>query len=251
MTYITQKDWFQRIAEGEFSNYSFIEKFGENPDIDTGTNSEDVWDGGGIYTWSTSADITQIASSNTGDTQQIQITGLDTNWDEVVQNVTLTGQTPATLTTSLRRVYRMVNIGTSDIAGVVYLATSAAVFSGGVPTVATTIRAQINNGNNQTLMCIYTVPAGKTGYFWAGYVSLASGALASNAVFTWRARVENSVFAVKSKIATMGQGRSSWDYTYKIPVVLPEKTDVLIRCDAVSDNNTAVSGGFTVLLKDN
>ena len=93
-------------------------------------------------------------------------------------------------------------------------------------------------------------PAGKTGYFWGGYVSI-SRVGNNSAVFTWRARVFGSIFAVKSKLACNGTGSSNWDYTYKLPVVLPEKTDVLIRCEEVDANDTGVSGGFTVLLKDN
>ena len=46
------KSWFQRVAEGEFSDYSYMEKFGENNEITTSTDPEDVWDGGGIYTFS-------------------------------------------------------------------------------------------------------------------------------------------------------------------------------------------------------
>lgn len=251
MAYIPQQDWFQQVAEGSYSNYSSIEKFGENPEITTTTDPEDVWDGGGIYTFSSSADINKIASSDNSDTVDVQILGLDTNWAEVTQTVTLTGQTPATLSTSLIRVYRMVNIGSTDIAGTVYLALSTTTWTTGVPDTATEIRAQIVNGNNQTLMGIYTVPAGKTGYFWGGYVAMSSGGVQNqSATFTWRARAFGGVFSVKSKILTAGNGRSSWDYTYKIPVVLPEKTDVLIRCDEVTAT-MGVSGGFTVLLKDN
>lgn len=251
--YTANKDWFQRVAEGEFSNYSTMEKFGENPEVTTSTDPEDVWDGGGIYNFSTTADIDSIVSSNGTDTQDITIVGLDASWLEVTQTITLTGQTAAALTTSLIRVYRAYNIGSTDIAGQIYIFTTgtSASDNSGVPNDLTEVRAQINDGNNQTLMCIYTIPAGKTGYFWGGYVSVAGGGVATTfATFTWRARVFGGVFAVKSRISCPTDGRSAWDYTYKIPLMLPEKTDVLIRCEEVSAT-LAVNGGFTVLLKDN
>lgn len=244
-------DWFQKLAEGEIPGYSSIEKFGENPSITTATDPEDIWDGGGIYTFSNTANIDSISSSNDGDTQDVMIWGLDTNWDEVIQTVTLTGQATATLGTSLIRIYRMVNIGTTDISGNVYCYINGATVAVGVPTTATDIRAIINNGNNQTLMCIYTVPAGKTGYFWGGYVSISRGpASTASTDFTWRARLFGSVFAVKSRICAMSSGSSAWNYTYKVPMALPEKTDIIIRCEEVSAT-VGVCGGFTVLLKDN
>ncbi len=248
-----RKDWFQSVSEGEIPGYSTMEKFGENPDIDTGTSPEDVWDGGdlagaGIYTFSTTADIDSVSSSNAGDTQDITIIGLDANWAEVTQTVTLNGQIRVALTTSLIRVYRAYNANSTNFAGNVSVYVNTAL-TAGVPTDVTKIRAYVRIGNNQTLMCIYTIPAGKTGYFWGGYVSYAKSN-ATGATFTWRARAFGGVFQVKSKLTCIGTGSSSWDYTYKFPLALPEKTDVLIRCDEVESNNTGVSGGFTVLLKD-
>lgn len=243
-------DWFQKVAEGLVTGYSLYRKFGENPDLDTGTIPEDIWDGGGMYTFSSSADITQIASSASGDTQDIYIEGLDSNWDFVSQTITLTGQTVATLTTPLIRVFRMINFGVTDIAGIVYLATSTAVFSAGVPTVSTTIRAEILGDNNQSLMCIYSVPAGKTAYFWGGKVSVSKEAVSTSTV-SWRARLFGGVFQVKDRIIVASHGSSHFLQNYVFPDAIPEKTDIVIRCDSVSDNNTGITGGFSLILKDN
>jgi hypothetical protein len=252
---VNDRNFFQRVSEGLEPQYSYIEKFGQAPSVTTSTDPADLWEGSAIsgaeiYTFSTTADIDRLSSSDNGDTQDIQIFGLDSNWEEVTQTVTLTGQTPVALSTSLIRVYRMINRGTTDLAGTAYCFVNGST-TNGVPDTATDIRAVIDNGNNQTLMGIYTVPANKTGYFWGGYVSAASsGVQNQSADFTWRARLFGEVFAIKSKITVMGSGKSSWDYTYKIPVALPEKTDVLIRVDEVSAT-MGLAGGFTVLLKDN
>lgn len=243
-------DFFQLVAEGSIPGYSVIEKFGENPDVEEGDAPEDVWDYGGIYVFSSTADIDRLSSSGAGDTQDILVIGLDEDWNEVQQVATLTGQTPVALATPLIRVYRMVNVGTADLVGNVYCFVDGGV-TGGVPDDSSDIRAGIRNGNNQTLMCVYTVPNGKTGYFWGGYVAVSrSGPQPANVDFTWRARKEGGVFTVASRISCISAGSSSWNYEYKSPVQLPAKTDVVIRCDAVS-NDCGVSGGFTVLLKDN
>ncbi len=250
MTYLGSTEFYLRVSKGLVPGHSFYSKFGENPDVDTGTNPEDVWDYGGTYTYSSTADIDQVSSSNSGDTQDTVVEGLDTDWNFVSQEVTLTGQTPVTLTTPLLRVYRMYNNDITDYAGDIYVSINGASLTAGVPDTASDVRAQVVNGNNQTLMCIYTVPAGFTGFFTQGYVAMAKSS-SNTAIFSWRARPFGGVFQVKSRLALIGTGSSTWQYAYTIPLPLPEKTDVIIRCEEVEANNTGVSGGFDVLLVDN
>jgi hypothetical protein len=243
-------DIYLEIARGNRTGLTAINKFGENPTITTATDPEDIWDYGGLYTFSTTADIDQISSSNDGDTQVITVVGLDSSWEEVTQTKTLTGQTPATLDTALIRVYRAYNSGTSDFAGDIYITTNGAALTDGVPDTASTVRAMIRDGNNQTLMCIYSVPAGCTAYFRSGYVAIAGtgGVQAQVAKVTWRARPFGGVFQVKSQLALGTTGNSTWNYTYGIPVALPAKTDILIRCDEVTAT-MGISGGFDLVLE--
>lgn len=244
-------DFCQRLAEGAIAGYSFIEKFGENPEITQTTDPEDIWDGGGIYTWSTTADIDRLSSSDNSDTQSIMVVGLDANWEEVIQFVTLTGQTPVALTTTLIRVYRMRNMGTNNIAGDVYCFVNGST-TGGIPDTTSDIRAMIRGDNNQTLMCIYTVPADKTGYLCNGWaaISRAGGVVAVTGEFSARSRLFGGVFAVQARSACMTTGNSGWDRMYRPPLQIPARTDILLRSEFVSDD-CAMSGGFTVILKDN
>lgn len=244
------KDWFQAVAEGAIPGYSVIEKFGANPDVDTGTDPEDLWGYGGTYNFSSSADIDEISSSHNSDTFDVYITGLDTNWDLVTQTITLTGQTPKALDTQLIRVNCMRNASGTAAQGDIYL-TAGDTHTLGVPDTPAKVRAKMLLGKEECLQAVFSVPNKCTAYFWGGYVSLASGPLKNeNALFSWRARPFGGVLAVKSELSCQGAGRSSWDYTYKIPVALPAKADVLIRCEEVSADNMAVSGGFTILLKE-
>lgn len=242
-------EFSQLVAEGVIPGYSAVEKFGENPVVLAASVPADVWDNGGIYVFSTSADIDRLSSSNAGDTQDILVIGLDSDWNEVSQTVTLNGQTPVALGTNLIRVYRMINKGSQDLAGDVYCFVNGAV-TGGVPDTAADIRAMIRAGNNQTLMCIYTIPNGKTGYMREVYISVSrAGQQAANVDITWRAREFGGVFAVKSRISCVSTGSSAWDYSYDFPLKLAARTDVLIRCEDVS-NDCGISGGFSILLKD-
>ncbi len=242
-------DFLFEVGRGLIPGYSTMNKFGENPDIDTGTDPEDVWDYGGEYTYSTTADIDTISSSNAGDTQTTTVIGLSADYQEVSQTVVLNGQSKVSLTTPLIRIYRAYNSANTDYAGDVYIYVDGTI-SGGVPSTAADVRAMIRNGHNQTLMCLYTVPAGKTAYFLGGYVATTKSN-ATTATFTWRARPYGGVFQVKSKIAVIGSGSSSWQYHYSVPVPLPEKTDIAIKCEEVESNNTGAAGGFDLVLIDN
>ena len=112
------------------------------------------------------------------------------------------------------------------------------------------LASEISIGAGQTEMCIYTIPAGKTGYFLGGYAAM-SRVGNNSAVFTSKIRVFGGVFRTVSRISCIGAGASSWQYRYPVGQSLPEKTDILLRCEEVDANGTGVSGGFTILLKDN
>jgi len=86
-------DWSLKVAKGLVPGHTFVEKFGENPDVDTGTVPEDLWSHGGLYTFSTTADIDSIGSTSVADTQEITVQGLDADWDLITQSVNLNGQT--------------------------------------------------------------------------------------------------------------------------------------------------------------
>lgn len=241
------KTFAEGIATGDVQGYELIDKFGENPDVDTAA-AEDLWDFGGIYVFSETNDIDRLSSSDNSDDQDIKIEGLDLNYFPVTQTVTLNGQTPVALDKPLLRVFRMINVGATDIAGDVYCFVNSAVTLG-IPDDDSKVRAVIKNGNNQTLMMIYTVPANRTLYYLQGFIAISRAQVTTSADFTLRTRVPGGIFQVKRRISLVSQGSSHWIADYPSPRVIPSKTDIVFRCDAVSANNTGVSGGFSGYLK--
>ena len=245
------------IAEGLVKNTSFIHKFGEAADIDTGNDFADIWDGCGPlesgkianYTFSTTNDIDSISSTEVADTQVIEVQGLDIDYKLVLQDVTLDGRNSVTLTTPLIRVFRMKNIGDTDITGEVYLRTNGSTITNGVPDDITSVRAVINDGNNQTLMAIYTIPAGKTGYMRDWYAALSRSRTTVSTV-KLRARPFGQVFQLKHISAITSAGTSSLQHIYTEPEKFTEKTDIMISANA-SINSSSVSAGFDIVLKDN
>jgi len=245
------------IAQGLVSGTSFIHKFGEASNIDTADGFADIWDGsaniltGKIaqYTFSTTDDIGTISSSDATDTQDIEIQGLDINYNLVLQTVTLTGQTDVLLNTNLIRVFRMKNIGSVNMIGELYLRTNGSAQTNGVPDATTSVRAIINDGNNQTLMAIYTIPAGKTGYMRDWFSSLSKDKVTS-CVIHLDARPFGQVFQLKHTSAISSTGTSYIQHRYNEPEIFTEKTDIIMHANTTT-NDSGVSGGFDIVLINN
>jgi len=247
-----------KASLGKINGVSVINKFGHSNDVDTTTDPQDIWGGapetfaanGGKYTFSTTAAIDSISSSNSGDTQIVTVVGLDANWEEVIQTITLAGQTKVPLTTPLIRVYRMYNSGTVDIAGTVYCYEDTTL-SAGVPVDKLKIRAIIDDGENQTEMAIYTVPSGCTALFMQGYVGISRSGASNVANFTYAVRPFGEVFQQKGRATCSTQGSNAWIYNYAAYPAIPEKADIKLTCEEVSASGTGVVGGFDMLLFNN
>jgi hypothetical protein len=248
------------IAKGDVTGTTFVHKFGNAPDFDTadgGTTGVTVWDGADdgsydqmIYQYSSTADIDSLVSSSAADTQDIEIQGLDTNYDLVTQTITLTGQTRAALTTDLIRVFRMKNVGTTDIAGNVACYVDSTI-SSGVVSDSTKVRAVIIDGNNQTEMAVYTIPNGKTGYVRSWFASSSGGKLTTNYIMRLKARPFGQVFQLKHR-TSIADG-APIQHLYIEPEVFSAKTDIEMTAKISETGVTAagVSAGFDIVLVDN
>lgn len=238
------------IAKGNVSGHSGVNKFGENGDVDTGA-AEDLWNQGGTKTFSATADIDSMSSSDNGDTQDVTIEGLAAGFIFTTQTIALTGQTTKALDIALIRVFRAFNADGTNFTGDIYIYINGATVVTGVPSTATDIRAKIDAADNQTLMAIYTIPAGKTGYLMEYHVSMAKLSPATAIVCSLRARELDGVFRVQDRGSTATTGATSYIRDFATPLVLVEKTDIKIVIDSVTANNTDASGGFDIILVDN
>jgi len=203
------------------------------------------------YVYSTTADIDSISSSNAGDTQEIEIQGLDTDYNLVVQNKTLSGQTRVALDTDMVRVFRIKNLNSTDNAGHIYCYVNTTI-SGGKPTDTTKIRAVMQPGNNQTLMAVYTIPNGKTGYLQRIYASTSKANKDTQYTVDTRARVQGGVFQLKNRFALSDKATSIYTFDYKVPEKFIAKTDIELRV-AIADGaktQAAIAGGFDIVLID-
>jgi len=244
------------ISKNDVSGATFIHKFGAAPNFDIGDLFATVWDGadnGDIaeprYIYSTTADIDSLSSAAAGDTQDIEIQGLDADYNLVIQTIALNGQNRVALTTNLIRVFRMKNVDNTDLTDHCYVFVNTALL-GGVPIDTTKVRAMIHDENNQTEMAVYTIPAGKTGYLRDWYASTAGAKKDSAHTILVKARPFGQVFQLKHKSNITVTGTSYIQHRYMEPKKFTEKTDIEMQADTDQDA-AGVSGGFDIVLIDN
>jgi hypothetical protein len=220
-------------------------KFGFNPDI--GTSPELVWDEGGAYTYLSSASTLTFASGSTLDStgstgaHTVQFYGLDINYAEINETVTLTGQTGVTSNKQFLRIFRGVvrSAGTGDVnVGPIYAGTGA--LTTGKPA---NVKLKISATENQTLHAAWTVPAGKKAYLKRVCASSFTNA-ANFATVRLRVRPFGEVFQTKDKvIVSVGDVRIPYD----LPIEFTEKSDIEMTAEA--DGTTMdVSASFEMII---
>ena len=238
------------ISRGHSIGYRTLYKFGYNPDVDT--QEETVWGNAGNYIWLDSAVTMFVSSTSANDSgtgigaRTILIQGLDEDYNEIEETITLNGQTQVTTQLSYLRVYRAFvtlagsNEGTS---GVIYIGSSGA--TGGVPN--SVVYASISIGN-QTQIAAYTVPAGYTLYVdeinFTAAVSQAQKLV--HCKFNSRDYGSN-VF--RTRFVQVIQSNQLIQ-SFKYPQGFAEKTD--LECRVSTDtSNTAIGASFQgVLIKN-
>lgn len=246
------------IAKGDVTGTTFIHKFGAAPDFDVSDGFVTVWDAAEDdtawenmqYVYSATAAIDSISSTNAGDSQDIEIQGLDSSYDIVTQTVTLNGQTRVALDTDLIRIFRAKNVNSTNLAGhIIIYENDTTVTVPGVPDDPTLVRAVIQPGNNQTEMAVYTIPNGKTGYLRSWYASTAGAKRDSAHTIKLLARPFGGVFQLKHKANIDVNGTSYIHHEYVEPEVFAAKTDIEIQMDTDTDI-AGVAAGFDVVLVD-
>jgi len=137
------------IAKGEVNGYSVRNLFGYNSAI--GTTYMPAWENATAYTYPTSA-LTMTVTSNVADNGVvILIAGLDANYNQISELVTLAGT--ATTTKQYFRINDVVTVSGNALNNIT-------VSNGGVT------YAKVRGGDGKNQASIYTVPAGYSFYLF-------------------------------------------------------------------------------------
>ncbi len=235
-------------AAGRITGTSTLNKFGQNPNIAQNT-TETICDTGDDYPFPASADITHISQAADETAMrgaEINIQGLDASWNLVVQTKNLDASDSSTLValdTPLIRVFRLKVQAAVTATEIVQVTDSG----------ETTVYAQIQPGNNQTLMAVYTVPNGKTLYLNDYYATLNPAASKDPTALTislWVRDNENDYAPqLKHRVGLDISGTSALPHIFKPPMKVSAKCDIYIT--AYAEGKAAdVSAGFDGVLED-
>lgn len=232
----TSEPFELQTSRGQISYHTSLFKYGYNPLIIN--VNETIWDVGGLYSYPGSA-VAMTVTSASGATDsgvKILVSGLDANYSELEEEVTLNASGTATTSGLFLRVFRAYVSGDTAPAG------NVNITNGG------TTYARVTAGENQTLMAVYTVPAGKTLYVTQGVAT--HGTDTSGAYMTVRFMVRRSggVFRTQVKVDLIGS-EILFPFTY--PLQIPEKSDVEVRAICSKNQNNAISAVFEGVLIDN
>lgn len=245
------KDFRLEIAAGRVPNHSLDHKFGRNPSISTGTTPEDIWNGTGIYRGlpiGSLGETVDVVSSDAADSAAgtgariIELFGLDQDYNEQSELITLDGLAPVTSVKIWVRVNRYILKGSGTgltNAGVItvsHTTTTANVF----------IVSPIASGGSKVL--VTTVPANKILLLEAANVvvekTVGGGTEATLTLRTCNAETGEQR-TLRHWFAELGK---PLDPSFGVPLVIREKTDLWVRVDSVSANNTIVSGDMQFIL---
>ena len=210
-----------QVSLGQFPRYVGNNKFGYNNSV--GTSQEEIWNVGGVEAYLSSAEQMNIVSTSTNDdgspagtgAQTLTIFGLDNNWNEIQEDITLNGQTNVLTANSYLRVFRMIVTAAGATGSNVGTITATAA-------TAATVHAQINPTDNQTLKINFSIPAGKYGLIRGAEIGCAK---TDDCEIRFKVRPFGEVFQTK-RLLNFYQATVVFENF--LPILVPPKADVTI-----------------------
>ena len=206
------------VAKGNIWDTKPLNIFGFNRTV--GTSYETVWDDGGDYVYPSSAVAMDVVSSSASDAMQVLISGLDANYDQISETVTLTGTSAVTTSTSFFRINSAVILTGSNVGDI-------SISNGG--TKYAFIGAEIGT----TQSSVYTVPAGHSIYLFR--IDCTSGTVNGQKFLYLRNVATNS--AGRTLRVTEATFFESVSFDRQVPFKIGEKTDFHFECKSSSSTN--------------
>lgn len=229
---VSSMPYLYDIAEGNIVDHEPIRRYGHNNAVST--SLETVYHVSNLKTYLTSAERLQVVSDDVDDdgdpvdtgARTIRIDGLDTDHLEISEVVTMNGTTNVLTDASFLRILTVTTI-TAGSSG----------YNEGTITVSnnadTIVLDQIDPIENESHCACFTIPAGHTGYVTQ---AMATEASSKGSEFSFWIREPGGLWIAKRSIVLL-------DSAIITPMMLPEKTDIEIRVQAILAG-AIVTAGF-------
>jgi len=232
------------VALGKVPGWQRYRRFGDNDTVNGSGTTEEMWPPGTVRVIPTSAAVAVVSSTSTADNGvtpstgalTVNLEGLNANYEEVSEVVTLNGLTTVNSTQTFLRLHRanIVQVGSGGVnAGAI------------TATVNGNAQVYIDAENGQSSQLTYTVPGNK--YWVLDAISLGCGRMTTGDLdMRMQIRLYNSTLGAYEGWRTVGDfylyngGNYRADNT--VGQVLPPKTDV--RCVL---NSSAATQAFGIL----
>ena len=234
--------FYLAVQQGKVPGYTMVNKFGYNPSIGSGS-FETIWETGNSYPWQTSALTVDVVSDDANDVhttgsgaRTLRIQGLDGSYNFAEETVNLNGTSTVTTTQTFLRVFRM-SVETAGSFGN-NEGEITVTYTGGSDVAAT-----ITAGNGQTLMTLYTIPAGYTGYLLSMNISSGKDQEMQFKFIQRDNSITNAAFQTKQFLDVRG-GQTT--VIFNAINVIPQKSDIYISGKASSTSSASAS--FDLLL---
>jgi hypothetical protein len=246
-------NFFFDVADNRLKGISHVNVLGDAPNVGLNVKT-DIWDRANAtdnqILWSspTSAQTHLLKSDSSSDApgqngaHVVTVFGLDPNWDRQEETVSLNGATNVSTANQYARIFRMIctAFGASQI-NIGKITATAATDS--------TVTAQVNAQNGQTLMAIYSTPRRRRSYLDHYFVSVrrkASGTADVILSVKENADISGSGFVVKHVNSISLTGTSYMRNDFNPYLFIPPKSDVKIQAIGGA-NNMEISAGFDII----
>lgn len=240
-------DFYTAVGLGLVPGFKRATALGNNPDVSQGSVPEDSWFGGGIYPWLYAATTLKIRALGPEDSaagigaRTVLVNGLDSNYNEISEVVTLNGISDVTLTLQYLRIQSalIMSAGTNKINF-----TNIEILD----TATSTVRAVIPAGVGITRQAIFTVPAGYTMSMHSMYIGINRFTSAANITVATMFQSPNGYYRLPVELSSDGA-----PYRHEgIPgIIVNEKNDISLRCVYASANNINMTAAFLGVLCSN
>lgn len=210
-----------------------VHKFGSNSGLSA--SAETVWSVGGLYDYIPSAQVLYVSSTENADNGTVELEGVGENYVLQTETVSLDGS-PSQITTTKTwlRVWRMkYSNGSGGNTGVITARRTSH---------AGTIQAQIDIGESQTLMALYTIPANYVGYLKQYHCGIGKNDDATIFLYT---KENGNVFRVKSEISLY---QNSYVQNFEPALTIPEYADIEFRAIGSNASGSLCTVNFDLYL---